>query len=102
MIDTDEDVYAQRIATIAAAARVMTEHIDLAQKLSDGYSHLIKLIEIEYEVSRLAEKLPDNLTSEILGKTLQLQAIEAKKEEVALRANPQKLPYCKFSGDQAG
>lgn len=91
MTSADADMYTRRIATVASGIKVIEDQLDLVQKLVDGYSQLVKIIEIEYETSQLAEKLPSDFTSQVLTRLDELKLIEAQKEELALRVDPQKL-----------
>ncbi len=89
MIGADADLYTRRIATVASGIEVIEEQIGLVQNLVDGYSQLLKVIDIEYETSKLAEKLPLDFTSQVLARLEELKLIEAQKEELALRIDPQ-------------
>jgi hypothetical protein len=91
MISADADLYARRIITVTSGIDVIEEQNGLVQNLVNGYSQLLKVIEIEYETSRLAEKLPSDFTSQVLTRLDELKLIEAQKEELALRVDPQKL-----------
>lgn len=87
MSDTDANMYARRITTVASGINVIEDQLDLVQNLLDGYTQLLKIIEIEYETSRLAEKLPSNFTSQVLTRLEELKAVEEKKQELSLRVD---------------
>ena len=48
------------------------------------YFKIVEIIDIEYETSRLAEQIPEDVTQKILKRLDELKAVEAKKEELAL------------------
>lgn len=91
MIGADEDLYANRIETVAKGISVLEKQLDLTKNLINGYFKIVEIIDIEYETSRLAEQIPEDLTEKILRRLDELKAVEAKKEELALLVNPQKL-----------
>lgn len=91
MSDADADMYARRIATVTSGINVIEDQLELIKNLVDGYSQLLKIIDIEYETSRLAEKLPLDLTSQVLARLEELKLIEEKKQELSLRVDPQRL-----------
>ncbi len=91
MISAGKDLYANRLETVAKGISVLEKQLDLTQNLIDGYSQIVEIIEIEYETSRLAEQLPEDVSENILRRLDELKAVEAKKEELALLVNPRKL-----------
>lgn len=91
MISLGEDVYSTQIVTVTKGINILEEQLNLLQNLIDGYSQLIKVIDIKFETSHLVEQLPEDITEEILGRLEELKVIHAKKEELSLLVNPQQL-----------
>ncbi|CAA9565408.1 hypothetical protein AVDCRST_MAG81-1004 [uncultured Synechococcales cyanobacterium] len=84
MIDAGEDIYAYRVETISKGISVMEKQRGLTQNLIDGYAQVVAILEIEFQTSRLAEALPEDVSEQILGRMQELKAIEDKREELAL------------------
>lgn len=91
MIQVDRDMYVDRLATIISGIELMQEQSHLVQKLVDGYFQLAKTIEIEYETSQLAEKLPQDIISQIMRRLEELKKIEEQKQEMQLLVEPWRL-----------
>ncbi len=91
MMGVGEDVYSTRIVTITKGINILEEQLKLLQSLIDGYSQLIKIIDIEFETNQLVEQLPQDVTEKVLRRLEELKAIQAKKEELSLLVNPQQL-----------
>lgn len=85
------ELYKERAEKIESAIMILEKQLRLIEHLIAGYTRLAEMIDIEYETSRLAEQLPENMDAQILRQLDELKAIEAKKEELALLVNPQKL-----------
>lgn len=91
MSNANADMYARRITTVVSGISVIEEQLDLIQKLVNGYSQLLEIIEIEYETSRLAEKLPSDISSQVLSRLEELRVVEERKQELSLQIKPQTL-----------
>jgi hypothetical protein len=91
MLNAGEELYANRVETVSKGINVLEKQLDLSQNLIAGYTQIIDILAIEYETSRLAEQIPEDVSERILLRLEELRAIEAKKEELALLVNPQKL-----------
>ncbi len=91
MLNAGEEMYANRIETVSKGISVLDKQLDLTQNLIAGYTQIIDILAIEYETSRLAEQIPEDISQKILLRLEELKAIEVKKEELALLVNPQKL-----------
>ncbi len=91
MQNAAQEMYANRIETVSKGINVLDKQLDLTQNLIAGYTQIIDVLAIEYETSRLAEQIPEDISEKILLRLEELKATEAKKEELALLVNPQKL-----------
>lgn len=91
MISVGENLYASELVTVAKGINVIQKQLGLLQNLSDGYSQLIKVIEIEFETSGLVEQLPGDINEKIFKRLEELKTIQIKKEELALLFNPQQI-----------
>ncbi|MBV9389930.1 MAG: hypothetical protein JOZ78_26190 [Chroococcidiopsidaceae cyanobacterium CP_BM_ER_R8_30] len=83
--------YATRIETVSKGITLLEQQVELVQNLFAGYAQIINVLAIEYETSRLAEQIPNDITSQVLRKLEELKMIETKKEELSLLTDPQKL-----------
>ena len=69
----------------------MEKQSGLIQNLIDGYSKIVEIVEIEYDTSRVAEQLPENVAVKISDRLEEMEALEQQKEELALMVDPAKL-----------
>jgi hypothetical protein len=91
MLNTDEQLYTERIAIVSNGIKVLENNLLLAQSLITGYEHICNMLTIDYETSSLAKQLPDDITAKILSQLEELKTIEAQKETMSLLINPQRL-----------
>lgn len=91
MLDVDTQIYANRIEQVTRAIDILDKQQSFTQNLIAGYIQVTKIIEIEFETSQLAEQLPEDISDQILTRLEELRAIEAKKSELAMLVEPQKL-----------
>jgi len=91
MLDTQPEIYDRQIEIATKGINQIAQQIELLEKLLDGYNQIIKMISIEYETSRIAQVLPENVSEKILRQLEELKAIELKKQEMAAQVDPQKL-----------
>lgn len=85
------DLYNERAERVKSAIMILEKQQELTETLIAGYTKLVEMIDIEYETSRLAEQLPEDVDSRILSKLDELKAIEQQKEKLGLRVDPSKL-----------
>jgi hypothetical protein len=90
-MNAEPDQYTTRIETVSKGITLLEQQVELAQNLLAGYAQIINILAIEYETSRLAEQLPNDITIQVLRKLEELKVIETKKEELFLLTEPQKL-----------
>ncbi|MBV8884399.1 MAG: hypothetical protein JO235_10445 [Chroococcidiopsidaceae cyanobacterium CP_BM_RX_35] len=90
-MNAEPEQYTTRIETVSKGITLLEQQVELAQNLLAGYAQIINILAIEYETSRLAEQLPNDITNQVLRKLEELKVIETKKEELSLLTNPQKL-----------
>lgn len=91
MLGVDRNLYSNRITTVSNGITVIEKHLSLTNSLITGYEHIYNMLSIEYETSRLAEQLPGDITTNILGQLEELKAIEAQKEKMSLLVAPHQL-----------
>ncbi len=91
MLNTDEELYTARIATVSNGINVLENNLLLTQNLITGYDHICNMLTIDYETSSLAKQLSDDLTAKILSQIEELKTIESQKETMSLLVNPQRL-----------
>lgn len=91
MQNAEEELYANRIETVSKGIKLLEKQLDLTQSLITGYTQVIDVMAIEYETSRLAEQLPEDIDAKILGKLDELKNLESEKEQLSLLINPEKL-----------
>jgi hypothetical protein len=91
MLDTKQELYSRQIEIVSKGINTLSQQINLSEELLSGYNQIIKMISIEYETSRIAQVLPEDLSEKILQKLEELKIIEARKQEMAVQINPQKL-----------
>lgn len=85
----EADLYVSRQQIMSKGSNLLAAQFDSIQKLADGYRMSMDMLAIEYETSRLAEQLPNDLGDRLLSKLEELKALEVQKEELALQINPQ-------------
>lgn len=93
MRQADAELYAFRLEVLSRGIAVLEKQLTLSHNLVEGYSQLKKLVEIEYESSRLAEQLPaaQELGSSIFQRLEELKALEQQKTELELLIEPTKF-----------
>lgn len=91
MLNAPEELYTYRISTVSKGIKIVVEQFCLTHELIVGYGQIISMLTIDYEMSRLAEQIPEDLSGTILGRLEEMKLVEAKREELSLLANPQKL-----------
>jgi hypothetical protein len=91
MLDVGREIYANRIEQVTRAIDILAKQQSFTQNLIAGYIQVTKIVEIEFETSQLADQLPEDISGQILARLEELRAIEAKKSELALLVEPQKL-----------
>ena len=91
MLNTDEQLYTERIAVVSNGINVLENNLLLTQSLITGYEHICNMLTIDYETSSLAKQFPDDITAKILSQLEELKTIEAQKETMSLLVNPQRL-----------
>lgn len=91
MLDTQQEIYSRQIEIMTRGIDKIAQQIELAEELLDGYNQIIKMISIEYETSRIAQVIPENVSEKILRQLEELKAIELKKQEMAAQVDPQQL-----------
>ena len=91
MLNTDEQLYTERIAVVSNGINVLENKLFLTQSLITGYEHICNMLTIDYETSSLAKQLPDDITAKILSQLEELKTIEAQKETISLLINDQRL-----------
>jgi len=91
MLEAGEDIYAYRMETISKGITVMEKQRGLTLNLINGYTQVASILEIEFQTSRLAEELPEDVSEQILGQMEELKAIEDKREELALLVDSARL-----------
>ncbi len=80
MLNTNIELYTTRIAVVSNGINVLENNLLLAQSLITGYEHICNMLTIDYETSRVARQLPDDVTAKILSQWEELKTIEAQKE----------------------
>ncbi|PSO72101.1 MAG: hypothetical protein BRC40_10605 [Cyanobacteria bacterium QH_8_48_120] len=85
------ELYAHRLETTERAIANLEKQSGLIQNLIDGYSKIVEIVEIEYDTSRVAEQLPENVAVKISDRLEEMEALEQQKEELALMVDPAKL-----------
>jgi len=91
MHEAGEDIYAYRMETVSKGINVMEKQRGLTLNLIDGYTHVASILEIEFQTSRLAAELPEDVSEQILDRMEELKAIEDKREELALLVDSARL-----------
>ncbi len=91
MLNAPEELYAHRVETVSKGIDTLSQQLDLTENLITGYTQILNMLAIDYETSQLAEQIPEDLTGTILGHLDEMKVIEARKEELSLLVNPQKL-----------
>lgn len=91
MMSVGEDLYACQLVTVTKGINIIQEQISFSQDVINGYSQLIKIIEIEFETSQLVEQLPEDISEKILRRLEELMVIQTKREELSLLFDPQQI-----------
>lgn len=91
MFNTQQELYDRQIEITTKGINKVLQQIELSEELLTGYNQIIKMISIEYETSRIAQVIPENVSEKILWQLEELKAIELKKQEMAAQVDPQKL-----------
>jgi len=91
MLNAEEELYANRIETVSKGINLLDKQLDITQNLITGYTQVTDILAIEYETSRLAEQLPEDIDLKILGKLNELKNLESEKQQLSLLINPEKL-----------
>lgn len=91
MWSADEQLYSRRIAVVSKGIGVLEEQLFLIQKLMTRYQHLINMLAIDYETSRLAEQISSDVSEKMLRQLAELKELEAQKVNLSLLVDPQKL-----------
>ncbi len=90
-MQAEMELYGDRIETISMGIGILEQQIELTLNLISGYTKIINILTIEFETSRLAEQLPEDISGQILNRIEELKVIEAKREELSLLISPQRL-----------
>jgi len=85
MIGVGQDVYGSRIGRIEKAIGLLQEQVEGTALLIKEYDRTIKIIEIEYEASRMAAGLPDKSTSTLAVRMAEMTAAEEKNQDLRLQ-----------------
>ena len=91
MLSAQQELYSRQIDITSKGIDKIAQQIKLSEELLYGYCQIIRMISIEYETSRIAQVLPENVGEKILRQLDELKAIELKKQEMAAQVDPQKL-----------
>jgi hypothetical protein len=91
MLSAQQELYSRQIDITSKGIDKIAQQIKLSEELLYGYCQIIRMISIEYETSRIAQVLPENVGEKILRQLDELKAIELKKQEMAGQVDPQKL-----------
>lgn len=91
MLNTKKDLYNRQIEVANKGINAIAQQIELAEELLSGYNQIIKMIAIEYETSRIAQILPEDVSEKILRQLEELKEIELRKQEMAAQIDRQKL-----------
>jgi hypothetical protein len=78
MLNAEEELYANRIETVSKGINLLDKQLDITQNLITGYTQVTDILAIEYETSRLAEQLPEDIDLKILGKLNELKTLSQK------------------------
>ncbi len=87
-MQAEVELYGERIETVSKGVGILEQQIELTLSLVAGYTKIINILTIEFETSRLAEQLPEDISGQVLNRLEELKAIEAKREELSLLVNP--------------
>lgn len=91
MLIAQKELYDRQIEITSKGINKIAQQIKLSEELLEEYHQIIRMISIEYETSRIAQVLPENVSEKILRRMEELKAIELKKQEMAAQVDPQKL-----------
>lgn len=85
MLEVGRSLYTTRIATVQRAIQLLNEQFHQDQRLLAAYSQTIQILEIEYEISKVAAHLPDAAQNPLLERMEELKAIEAQNQNLRLQ-----------------